>query len=202
MNTDEDTPNENKGIAVNGKPNTSIFALVSVTVGLAAYVWDLSFNFGAFGVIFIRHIIAIWIFSISILLIAIVVEREILPGNKWWGGFMLGLPSVWLITRIVDESAKAGQLTDHLLQVASILSMVISLPYLIYLFFYFTNPNMIRLERKALAGLAAIVVLIAIVGYTLGSHNYLIMSCENFIVSGQDTPKNCTEKEAESVTNL
>ncbi|MCP4707711.1 MAG: hypothetical protein GY869_03725 [Planctomycetes bacterium] len=193
--------NENKEISVSGKADTEILTLVGAAIGLSAYAWDLSFNFGAFGVIFMGHIMALWLFSLSIILLTVVVQRQFLPGNKWWGYFMLSLPTIWLVLRIVDDSSRTGQITDQLIHVASILALVISLPYLVYLFFYFTNPSMIHLKRRIIAGLVGIMLLIALIGYTLGSYNYLIMSCENFIVSGQDTPQNCIKEKTPTATS-
>ncbi len=182
---------EEKEKRVNDKADNAVLALVGGAIGLSAYVWDLSFNLGAFGVIFMGHIIAIWLFSLSILLVTKVVQNMAIPGNKWLEYLMLPLPSIWLLFRIIDDPLVFGQLTDYLLHIASILSLVISLPYLVYLFFYFTNPNILKLKGKLIAGLVGFVLLIGGVGHTLGKHNYLIMSCENFIVSGQDKPKNC-----------
>ncbi|NQY29987.1 MAG: hypothetical protein HRT69_11020 [Flavobacteriaceae bacterium] len=194
--------NKKKETVVSGKADTGELTLVVGAIGLSAYVWDLSFNLGAFGGIFLGHIIAIWLFSLSVLLVISIVQKQSLPGNKWLGYFLLPLPSIWLIFRIIDDPIKFGQLTDYLLHIASILSIVISLPYLVYLFFYFTNPSILKLKGKLVAGLVGFVLLIGGVGYTLGHHNYLIMSCENFVVSGQDTPKNCLceKKLAEKVT--
>ncbi len=168
-----------------------MFTLVGVAIGLSAYTWDLSFNFGAFGVVFLGHIIAIWLFSLSILMVTVFAHGSLLPGNKWIGYSMLILPTIWLVARIIDDSLNTGQLTDHVLKVASILSIAIALPYVVYLFFYFTSPDILNLNRKWMTALAGIVIVIGIIGYGLGRHNYLIMSCENFEISGQDTPDNC-----------
>ena len=170
---------------------TKILTVVAAAIGLSAYAWNLSFNFGAFGVIFLDHIIAIWLFSLSILMATVIIQKRILPGNKWRGYLILLLPTIWLIFRIMDDPSVTGRLTDHFLHVLSILSIVISLPYLAYLFFYFTNPNIIQLKNKYLASLVGFILFIALIGYVLGSHNYFIMNCQEFIVSGQDTPTNC-----------
>jgi len=183
--------NENKEIGITEKVDASNLTLVGGAIALSAYVWDLSFNYGAFGVIFLGHLIAVWLFSLSILFITVLAKKQVLPGGKLLGYLMLALPTIWLIFRVMDDSLTTGQLTDYILHLASILSIVISLPYLLYLFFYFTNPDLFKLKRKLIAGLVVFVLLIGSVGYTLGHHNYLIMSCENFEVSGQDTPKNC-----------
>lgn len=181
--------NDNK----NRKVDPEIFTLVSVATGLSFYAWDISFNMGAFGVIFLGHIIAIWVFSLSILLIITIVDQLRLPGRKWVGYLMLSLPSIWLILKIFDDTSTVGQATDQWVHLASILALGLSLPYMIYLFFYFTHPGIIHFKRRILVSVASIVLCIALFGYTLGRHNYWVMSCQNFIVSGQDTPKNCVE---------
>ena len=168
---------ENEEISVNRKSETEIFTVVGAAIALSAYAWDLSFNFGAFGVIFLGHIIAIWLFSISVLFVMAVGQKHILTGKKLLGYFMLSLPSIWLILRVVDDPSETGQITDQLLHVASILAIVISLPYLLYLFFYYTSPGILQLKRRLIAGLVGIGLLIAIVGYTLGSHLIQIGRC-------------------------
>ncbi len=187
--------NGNKEKSLSEKEDAKILTLVGAAIGLSAYAWGISFNFGAYGVIFLGHIIAVWLFSLSILLVTVILHKRILPGNKWGGYTMLILPSIWLILRIIDDSSATGRITDYFHHVLSVLSIVISLPYLVYLFLYFTNPGIIQLKRKLLASLVGFVLFIALIGYALGSHNYLIMNCQNFIVSGQDTPKNCMRLE-------
>jgi len=184
---------QNQATSVSRKVDPGIVTFASVATGISFYAWDLSFNFGAFGVIFLGHIIAIWVFSLSILLVTAIVGRQLLPGSKWGGYLMLMLPTIWLILKILDDSSKVGQITDKWVHVASILALGISLPYMVYLFFYITHPSIIHLKSRFINSLAGIVLFIALIGYTLGSHNYWIMSCQNFTVSGQDTPKNCID---------
>lgn len=166
-------------------------SLVSIAIGLSVYTWDISFNFGAFGVVFLGHILAIWLFSLSIIFVANVVPGRVLPGNKWFGYFLLPLPTAWLVLRVLDDASRVGQLTDYLLLITALLSVTLCLPYIVYLFFYFTNPTALELKHKLMLKLLGFVVLIGSIAFTLGQNNYLIMTCENFIVSGQDTPKNC-----------
>ncbi|MGK7903752.1 MAG: hypothetical protein AB4352_20575 [Hormoscilla sp.] len=165
--------------------------LVAASLGLVYYAWDLSFNFGAFGVIFLGHILSIWLFSLTILLITIVVQENILPGRKSWGYFILSLPTIWLILKIIDDPAETGQIYDLWIHIVSILALIISLPYVVYLFFCFTNPQILLLKRRLIISLVGMVLFVALIGYTLGKNNHLIMTCQNFIVSGQDTPQNC-----------
>ena len=105
--------NEKKEISVSQKTDSDIFTLVGVSIGLSYYAWDLSFNLGAFGVIFLGHIITIWLFSLSILLVNAVIQKQLLPGKKWWEYLMLSLPTVWLILKIVDDPSRTGQITDQ-----------------------------------------------------------------------------------------
>ncbi len=189
--------NGDKEKTVSESENAKIHTLVVAAIGLSAYAWGISFNFGTFGVIFLGHIIAVWLFSLSVILVTVIIDNRILPGNKRAGYTMLILPTIWLILRIIDDPSATGQITDYFHYVLSVLSIVISLPYLVYLFLYFTNPGIIHLKRKLMASLAGFVLLIALIGYTLGSHNYLIMSCQEFVISGQDTPKNCRSLESQ-----
>ncbi|NES87796.1 MULTISPECIES: hypothetical protein [Okeania] len=170
---------------------SKITTLVGPILGLVYYAWDLSFNFGAFGVIFLGHILSIWLFSLSILLITIVVQKNILPGQKSWGYFILSLPTIWLILKIIDDPSEIGQIHDLWIHIVAILALTISLPYVVYVFFRFTNPQILLLKRRLIIGLVGIFLFVALIGYTLGQNNQLIMTCQNFIVSGQDTPQNC-----------
>ena len=165
-----------------------------IAIGLSAYIWDMSFNLGAFSTIFLGHYIALWLFSISVMFIAIILDKSLVPGRKLQGYIMLSLPSLWLLLRIVDDSSHIGGVSDILLHGAGALALAVSLPYLLYLFFYFTQPDMLSVKGKPLVALLGIVFFVGGSGYTLGKYNYLIMSCENFIVSGQDTPTNCVKR--------
>jgi hypothetical protein len=172
---------------------TSSHVILLMAIGLSGYMWDLSFNLGAFGSIFLGHYIAIWLFSLSILLISITAPSVLLPGNKAAAYSLLLLPSIWLLMRVIDDASVVGQTSDIIMHSVGVLAIVISLPYLVYLFFYYTNPEVLQLRGRLLVGLLTIVIVSGSLGYTLGTHNHLVMTCENFIVSGQDTPNNCVK---------
>ena len=176
-------------------PTPATLTLMSTAIGLSSYIWDLSFNYGAFGTIFLGHSIAVWIFSLSVLMVMALTTHNPLPGKKWLGYLMLSLPSIWLVLRIIDDSTQTGQPIDKVLVVMSSLSILVALPYLLYLFIYFTHADLLRLKSKLIIGLVAIGLLMGVIGYTLGSHNSFIMTCQNFVVSGQDTPNNCVNEQ-------
>lgn len=171
--------------------NTNMILLVAV--GLAGYIWDLTFNFGAFDSVFLGHFIAVWLFSLSVLFISLTAPSVLLPGDKRIGYSLLILPSIWLLIRVIDDVSVTGQLTDLIMHGVGVLAITVSLPYLVYLFFYFTNPEIIRLRGRLVTGLLAIILVSGSLGYTLGSNNHLVMTCNNFVVSGQDTPANCVK---------
>jgi hypothetical protein len=172
---------------------TEILTFVSAAAGLSAFAWSITFNYGAFGVIFLGHTIAVWLFSMSVVTVTLLARHPMLPGGARLGYGVLALPSVWLVLRVVDDATRKGQLTDYLLHAAGGLAILLSLPYLTYLFLRFTNPGVVRLRRRYLAGLLTLGLFIGGLGWFLGSHNYLLMTCEEFVVSGQDTPDNCAK---------
>ncbi len=183
---------EQADVLVEEKGTTSNVVLM-VAIGLSAYVWDLSFNLGAFGSVFLGHYIAIWLFSLSVILVSVTAQGPLIPGNKITAYILLTLPSIWLLMRIIDDASVVGGTSDMVMHIAGMLAISISLPYLVYLFFYFTNPEIIRLRGRLLVGLLGIIIVSGSLGYTLGSNNHWVMTCENFIVSGQDTPINCVK---------
>ena len=121
-------------------------------------------------------------------------EISELPGKHWLGYIMLSLPSMWLLLRVIDNPVETGHFIDHVLHFFSALAILISLPYLLYLFIHVTNPEFLALHPRSIIGLVCVALLVGGVAYSLGKYNDLIMTCENFVVSGQDTPTNCVHK--------
>ncbi|WP_420590832.1 hypothetical protein [Bacterioplanoides sp.] len=184
--------NENT-VVLDESNSTGSHVVLLIAIGLSGYIWDLSFNLGAFNSVFLGHYIAIWLFSLSVLFVSITAPGALVPGNKVIGYFLLTLPSLWLILRIIDDASIAGKTTDMVMHSVGVLAIGISLPYLVYLFFHFTCPEVLRLRGRLLVGLMTIVVVSGSLGFALGRNNHLIMTCENFVVSGQDTPANCVK---------
>ncbi len=169
----------------------TITLLIAAT-GLSTAAWDIFFNLGAFGVIFFHRIFVIWIISIILFLTSIMLPRGKAPIGKTMAPLML-LPSVWLILKIVDDTRVGGEFIEDVMAVIEVIICLFCLPYIGYIFLNISNPDIFRLQKKLLALLFGVVIIIALAGYILGMHHDLILSCDDFKISGNDRPPNCAE---------
>ena len=70
--------------------------------------------------------------------------------------------------------------------------LLLSLPYALYVATNLFNPELLKLSDTRLK-LAFAVTILAVfaIGFWAGANNDLIMTCGDFKIAGDDTPKNC-----------
>lgn len=166
---------------------TKSFLLAAVAVSLT--MWNLSFNLGAFGTIFFENIFAAWITASATFLGCLLLPPSQSPVDHR-GLTIMAIPTVGFIFTFIENNT-ANSFLDLLGIAISIVSYVFCLPYTIFIIFSITQADIVKLSRKMTIKLISIAAIIGFLGYFIGSHNYLFLSCDDFTVSGNDIPANC-----------
>lgn len=176
------------------KAEAKVFVLSAIA--LSATVANATFWFGVFGRFFFTHILHIWIAATAALLASLFIPRLETPLLKlpWQGRFLLALPTVWLVlAAMIDvESYQPDSFGTWILWGLTLVSALVTFPYLLYVIILAVVPDIERLKHPKLhVALLGILVVMAAAGYGLGTHHDLFLTCDNFKTGGHDIPENC-----------
>ncbi len=179
-------------------PKVKCFLISAVAV--SSTMWDLSFNLGAFGVVFFGHFFTAWAMVSAIFLGCCLLPQRQSPVNQW-GLMVMAFPTIGFFFSFLNQS-HTNVFLSFLSIVAAIITYVFCLPYAIYVIFSITEENLVRLPKKLVVKLIAIALFIGGVGFYVGDHNNLFLSCFDFKVSGNDLPTNCRSEDAMGDRNV
>ncbi len=168
---------------------TKTFLVSAVAASVA--VWQVSFNLGAFGVVFFSQIFTAWVTASATFLGCLWLSSERSPVGR--GGLaLMAFPTVGFIFTFV-KSVTENSLIDFLGTASALISYVFCLPYTVYVIFSITHEEVVKLSRQMRVKLITIAAIVGLIGYFVGSHNYLFLSCDDFKISGNDLPTNCRQ---------
>lgn len=164
------------------------------TISLSVAVWDIAFNYGVFNTVFFDKVFTVWAASSAALLASLFVPPP--PDRRylisWRGRFILLLPTLWIGILLLAGEPLAGEPTDIVLTGLSIAVGLVTLPYTLYVLIIILTPDLINLRNpRYVAAMLLIVALIGVTGFAVGRQNDLFLTCEDFVVSGSDSPPRC-----------
>ncbi len=170
-----------------GTPAERATLLIAVASSSVAFM--LAFNLGAYGEVFFDQIFTVWI-TATIVFIASIISR--LPPNGWPARLLLLLPSVWLLVAWIDNprNEDAG---ESLLLILTLLITVVALPFVAWLLVATINPDFRDLPRSNKLAVGGVVVVFFVAGLFFGARNDVLLTCDDFKVSGNDLPDNCVQ---------
>lgn len=173
------------------------FATAIVT---SLWAWELAFQLGAHRTVFFHTRERLLVVSTVLLLGALILRRRIRVHN--WVLVVLSLPILLVLLRLVvpaqprqspwpqlvTEAGPVARVAEGVIVAAMILASPATLWVVARLLApeYFVLPG-----RRIKVGLMLIVVVVAVMGYLVGRYNYRLLTCEEFLVAGDDAPKNC-----------
>ena len=170
------------------RDTTTDRATLLITVTAASVAFGIGFNMGAFDEIFFDALLTVWVIATIVLLGSALTD---LPPAGWPGRLVLLLPSGWLIAALVADPSGDDSASRALLGFTVAVTLV-CLPFIAWILISAINPEFVDLPRPNRVAVLGAVVAFAIVGYGLGARNDLFLTCDDFKVSGNDLPQNCT----------
>jgi len=168
------------------------YIIATVFVSLA--VWDVAFNLGAFKTIFFDKFFIIWVISLAILLSDISLKDKSLLNKTARFAMLTPTFTVALTIWVYWLGDTLGVLGWLSFTFGSLLT-ILFLPYAAYIILQITRQDVAEFkESKPLAAsLLGIAIFIGTLGFLAGHYNQVLLTCEDFKVSGNDLPDNCVE---------
>ncbi len=165
-------------------------ATLLISVASASVAFMLAFNLGAYGEIFFDQIFTVWVTS-TIVFVGSIFSR--LPPNSWPARLVLLIPSAWLLVAWIDnprkedagESALAMAHSDHHRGSVAVRRLDARLDDQSRL----PRPPPIEQARPWRSPLWSS----SPPGYLIGARNDVLLTCDDFKVSGNDLPANCVK---------
>ncbi len=172
------------------KVNQSLKVSLFVIAISSLAIWNISFNFGAFGTIFFYKIFSLWVVSTALLLAHFLFEKDKKFLNAW-SIFALSTPTIWALVEIWENYMGSIYITEQIISFIAVIVSLIALPYVIYIFLNVTVLESDKIPKKMIYKIILINIIIAIFGFFLGENNYILLDCYDFKISGMEQPENC-----------
>jgi hypothetical protein len=163
--------------------------VAAAAVAGAAIGWWPAFTLGVYGVIFFEQHLALWAAATSAFLAAAFIEGpRFLRRPAVW---TLLLPSLWLVLIWLFPVVGDSTLRDLLFWFGLVVTLV-GLPLLAALVVRLLIPGAEGLRRRQAVTAASVVVLVMLTAYLIGTQHPHMISCDDFTISGNFAPENCT----------
>lgn len=166
----------------------SVRAAAVATVAGALWASWIAFTLGAYHVIFFDQILAVWAASLGVFVITLSTRNP--AGLPVLQRLALLIPSIWVVAALVLPIDALGP--DGVWLWINVAITLAGLPYLGLILLEVFQPGLLgALPRSTLWAVVASVLVVAIAAFGLGRLNYRLMTCEDFVVSGNARPTNC-----------
>lgn len=163
-------------------------ATLLITVAASTGAFAIGFNLGAFDVVFFGVLLSLWVTATVVLLASLVTS---IPAHGWLGRLVLLTPTAWVVLAWVSDPAGADALSRALFAVTLVVTLL-CLPFVAWVLVSAIKPDFLQLPRANRIAVVAAVLAFALAGFGVGARNDLFLTCEDFEISGNDLPANCT----------
>lgn len=159
----------------------------------AVVAWWPAFTVGAWGGVFFEQILTLWAAATAAFVIALFREgpRRLPPPIV----ATLLLPSLWIGLSFL--TVQDGTLLSDVISWFGVGITLIGLPFMVWVILQISRPDITEVvagRTWAVAGLA--IVAVAVLSFTLGRLHPHFLTCDDFKISGNDVPANCTPGQA------
>lgn len=164
-------------------------ATLLILVASASVAFAIGFNYGAFGVIFFDQLLAIWVIA-TIVFVASIASS--LPPNTWPRRLILLLPSLWVVSAWIENTFTFED-ADRTVFTLTVAVTLLAFPFVAWNLITVINTDFASLEGRRKILVVAATGLFLLVGMGMGARNDMILTCDDFTVSGNDLPDNCVK---------
>ncbi len=162
-------------------------------IALSIATWTYSFTLGAYGEVFYKDILTIWIVSLAALIAATIIwqtdDGEVY--FTWWGALLLLIPSMLMFSEFLGLTHNST-----LISALEWFLLLAAIPYVGYILLSVAAPDTMELHSpKFILGLATCITLINAASFGIGFYNAYFFSCDDFIRAGDEAPNGCGSPE-------
>ena len=163
--------------------------VIATAVAASAIGWWPAFTLGVYGVIFFEQHLALWAVATGAFLAMCLIDGR--ASMRRPVTYALLLPSFWLIL-VWLMPVTAGTSYDTLLFWVGLTITLLGMPFLAAFMVRMLLPQSRGLHRSHALRVIAVVLLVMLASYGIGTMHPHMLSCEDFTVSGNFAPPNCT----------
>lgn len=163
--------------------------VAAAAVAAAGIGWWPAFTMGVYGVVFFEQHLALWAVATSAF-----VAAGIAGGRRVWrrpAMWALLLPSLWLLMIWLLPVGGTSSIYQAMFWFGVVITLF-GLPALAAFLIRLLIPDAEHLRPKEAAIAIGAVGLVMLVSYTLGTQHPRMMTCEDFSISGNFAPENCS----------
>ena len=173
----------------------------ATSIAGSLWAWDLAFTYGAYHTVSFHTRERLLVLTVAVLLGALMLRRQVRV-HRWLLAAFAPLILLTLLrllfpidpgvapvgSRVATEARPAVRVAEGVLVAATILTSPVVLWVVARLLApdYFVLPG-----RRVKIALLVIVATVALIGYLVGRYNYHFLTCEEFLVAGDNAPTNC-----------
>jgi len=163
--------------------------VVFAAVAASAVGWWPAFTLGVYGGIFFEQRLTLWAAATSAFLAVVLAG-----GRQVWrrlSTYALLLPSFWLLfvwsLPVITQSG-----VQDVILALELLVTLLGLPALAAFMVRLLIHDSERMPRKQALTASVVVLLVMLASYGLGRNHPHLLSCQDFTISGNLVPENCT----------
>jgi hypothetical protein len=190
MGADEVGGPADDGVEVEAGTARMMQATSVAVVAAALVVWWPAFALGAYGVIFFNQLLALWAASTAVFLTSLTAGRR--ARLSWARRLALLIPSLWLLLAFALPERGPEPWSRALFYLAIALTLA-GAPFFAALLLRVTIAGYEQIPSRRRLVAAGVVGIVAIAAFGLGQFNNRFLTCNDFIVSGNDTPPGCAQ---------
>ena len=174
--------------------DAGIRSTILISVACSFFAFDLGFEFGVHGTIYFEKVFFVWSVSLAMLLIFVIIPKKQLPvpPSLW---VATAIPTLWVLIMLADRAALGDIWIRHVMTVVGFLVVLGLLPYLSVVLASVVYPDFTKMNRTLpKIGIATVIGIMVIVGYLVGANHQKFLTCDDFELSGQFVPENCSHR--------
>ncbi len=166
-------------------------ATLLIAAGSAAVAFGIGFNYGAFDAIFFGDVFRVWVVATVVFVGSLVSP---LPPHTWPRRLVLLVPTLWLLASWIDNNLDVTN-SDKVVTGLTLVVTFIALPFVGWFLVTAINTDFADLPRTHKGVVIATIAVFLVIGALLGARNDVLLTCDDFKVSGNDLPPNCVSSE-------
>jgi hypothetical protein len=186
-----ETPMKIKGLE---NIDAGVRSAILISVACAYFAWDLGFEFGVHGTIYFEKIFFVWSISLALLLIFIIIPKNQLPvpPSLWVAA---AIPTLWVLIGLSERAAADEVWIRHALTVVGLIAVLGCIPFLAAVITSVIYPDFTRMDSALpKVGISVVIAAMVMIGYLVGINHHRFLTCEDFELSGQSVPENCSRQ--------